>query len=418
MYHILTIVDILDFRELGSIIQAKFRGIIEMDEQELSQIFGPENQQLEYKRVLPPPKALAQVISSLANTDGGKIVVGVVARPDRTIGIEGFSEDIPVQDVIHAALASLRPYPHISYHYQYVDGKSVLVINVEKSSGPTLSQEGYYYIRKGTHNVPATADDFRKALVEVPEVRQAEAKRAEANFKTPPAEETDVNYIKVDQLLKRLKESKNHATQSMLTLADHYASLFRLVDRSSDILYQTETTAPTTVVEGKVLLRLIVASLVDTFERYLTDLMYEIFLAKPETLMSESPVTVREVLKCQDMDKFIRFTADKRVSGLSRGDIGSFIDLFKKSYHFEVFNDTERTNAEELFEIRHLYTHRNGRVDAKFLSKCPQQSLNLGEEYEMSIDELCEKANFLMDVVERLDHDAVAKYNLGTFTRE
>jgi hypothetical protein len=50
-----------------------------------------------------------------------------------------------------------------------------------------------------------------------------------------------------------------------------------------------------------------------------------------------------------------------------------------------------------------------------FASQLPVDPL--GEEYEMSIDELCEKANFLMDVVERLDHDAMAKYNLGTFTR-
>ncbi len=186
-----------------------------MDGQELSQIFGPENQQLEYKRVLPPPKALAQAISSLANTDGGKIVVGVVTRPDGTLDIEGFSEDIPIHDVIHAALAPLRSCPHISYHYQNVDGKSVLVINVEKSSVPTLSQDGYYYMRKGTQNVPATADDFRKALDKVPEVRQAEAKRAEANFKTLPVAESSASYIKVDQLLKRFNESKKRLYNSL-----------------------------------------------------------------------------------------------------------------------------------------------------------------------------------------------------------
>src|SRR5260221_11235422 len=136
-------------------------------EDELNKLFGPEGQQLEYKRILPPPKALTRDIASFANAEGGKIVIGVGVGPDGTLAVEGFSEDIPYHDVINAALFLLRPYPHISYHFQYIEGKPVLVIHIEKTSVPILSQDGYFYVRKGSQNIHGTEDDLRKAIDEV-----------------------------------------------------------------------------------------------------------------------------------------------------------------------------------------------------------------------------------------------------------
>lgn len=45
----------------------------------------------------------------------------------------------------------------------------------------------------------------------------------------------------------------------------------------------------------------------DNFEIYLSDLLYEIYLANPSTLKSHQQVTIKEVLDCADMQEFVLY---------------------------------------------------------------------------------------------------------------
>ena len=50
------------------------------------------------------------------------------------------------------------------------------------------------------------------------------------------------------------------------------------------------------------LLRILFASCADTFETFMSGL-YEIYLAKPDTLKSDAPVKVKDVLDRADMER-------------------------------------------------------------------------------------------------------------------
>lgn len=68
--------------------------------------------------------------------------------------------------------------------------------------------------------------------------------------------------------------------------------------------------------------------------------------------------------------------------------------------------------------MRHLYTHKNGVIDKQFLSKTNFRNLNLGDEYKISLKDLCETASFFIDIVSRLDSSVITKYGLETFDIE
>lgn len=361
---------------------------------ELDQVYGPEGQKLEYRGVLPPPEALARLIASFANSEGGKIVIGVAEDARKSTSIVGIP-DVPVDTVVYAALTHLHPRPLIEYRFKDIGGKRVLEIDIQKYPLPITTADNLYLVRK----------DERIELVRTPSLPGEEESWSSRNHK-------------IDQVFKRLKQKKKDATQSRLALIRQYSALLHLIDRYTDILPTTGSNPRINLIERKALLRLVEASLVDTFEIFLVDLMLEIYLAKPDTLKSEKTVSIKDVLNCQSMDEFVRYAANKRINELSRGNLDSFLELFNKSYQLVIFSDSEKPHASELFEIRHLYTHRNGRIDAKFLSKYPNQALKLGEEHQMLVSELCEAVNFLIDIVTRLDRAAVVKYNLGTFSEE
>ncbi|MFZ1007921.1 MAG: hypothetical protein WAN65_13860 [Candidatus Sulfotelmatobacter sp.] len=68
---------------------------------------------------------------------------------------------------------------------------------------------------------------------------------------------------------------------------------------------------------------------------------------------------------------------------------------------------------ERLLQIRHLYSHRNGIVDEKFLRYYPD--LRLDDEHLMSLDDFLEKFEYLAQTVDAVDRSALVKYQLASF---
>jgi hypothetical protein len=131
-------------------------------------------------------------------------------------------------------------------------------------------------------------------------------------------------------------------------------------------------------------MRILFSSCADNFETYLADLLYEIYLAKPESLKSGEQISVKEVLDCSDMQDFIDFYAKKKLAKLQRGSVKGFIAENPQIHALNVFNASRQEGVEKLLQIRHLYSHRNGIVDERFLQYFAGQ-FNLNDEYQMSL---------------------------------
>ena len=123
----------------------------------------------------------------------------------------------------------------------------------------------------------------------------------------------------------------------------------------------------TTNQEGKVLSRILFASFVDNFETYLSDLLYEIFLANPATLKSKQQVTIEEVLNCSDLQEFVKYWAKQKIGKLQKGSVKGFISDNKQISDLEVLDEPIQNEIEKILQIRHLYSPRNGLVAEKFL---------------------------------------------------
>ncbi len=72
----------------------------------------------------------------------------------------------------------------------------------------------------------------------------------------------------------------------------------------------------------------------------------------------------------------------------------------------------QQNEIERILQIRHLYSHRNGIIDEKFLKYYPGE-FELNSEHSMSIATMLEKLDYLADTVNRIDMAAIAKYSLA-----
>jgi hypothetical protein len=350
----------------------------------LEKIIGqPEGQTLEYKTVIPPPSLIARIVASFANSDGGFLVFGI--RDDSII--QGIADEVPAQSIVDSALTRLNPRPTVRHYFIEIEEKRIYIVEVEKSSLAVTTEQGVVYSRVGNHNITS---------------------RLATNDEIGARSQNQ----KISELLRNLESYKVEASESKQRFIEQYVSLAQLIERSTPILSPEKTSLVTKIAEGKVLARMLLSAFADTFEAYLADLIFEIYLAKPETLKSRSPVTVQEVLDCLDRESFIRFIATRKISSLKKGNVKGLIEENKQIQVLGVFSDTIITEIDKVFQIRHLNVHSNGRVDIKFANNVAG-NFQIGDDYQMTVDEICDAANLLSTVSDQVDRAAIAKYNLS-----
>lgn len=346
-------------------------------------ILQPESEVLEYKAVLPPSKSIAQIICSFANTNGGLLILGVSEIGG--LKVSGLSEDFRATSITHKAIDFLSPKPIIDYGYVEYHNKKLFAIKVEKSVS-LISVDGNIYVRQNVKTIQLN-----------------------------PAVNTFIagGYERISLLNGSLELLKNNPTDSKSKIIEHYQSILKMIDSLKLLLYPEGSDKYTTVKEGSVLSRILFTSLVDNFETYLSDILFEIYLAKPETLKSEQMVKVEDVLNCSDIQDFITFWARQKIGKLQKGSVKGFISDNKQIKDLNSMDKSTQDEIERILQIRHLYSHRNGIVDDKFLKYFPT-GFSYGVEHKMSIDEILDKIEYLSNIVNRIDLASIEKYSLST----
>lgn len=356
---------------------------MEIAQDTLARIGQPESQQMEYKAVLPPAATVAQLIGSFANANGGAIVLGVVEDGNGLI-FNGLSDDFRAVQITRKAVDLLSPTPTVNYDYVIHGDKRLFVIDVEKSD-EQVSLGGKSYVRTGAQTT----------------IRETGHDRAIRN-------------AGIASLSKYLTENRKACTAASAKLLDHYESVLRILDDLGKLLYPRGSSLPTDNSEGKMLMRILFSSCADTFETFMSDLLYEIYLAKPEVLKSDAQVKVKDVLDCSDMQEFISRYAREKLKKLQRGSVKGFIADNKAIKSLNVFDPTRQAEIEKILQIRHLYTHQNGVVDERFRNSFPLTKLN--DEYRMSLDEFLDRFEYLARAIEAVDDAARKDFKLASFS--
>jgi hypothetical protein len=349
----------------------------------LARIGQPESELLEYKAVLPPAATIAQLVCAFANTKGGAVVLGVV-EDGKGIVINGLSDEFRAVQITRKAIDLLSPTPSVSYDYVVHQSARLFVIDVPKSNAE-VSLGGKVYVRTGD----------RTTLKQSAPIKPL----------TEPG---------IERLSKALADDRKACTEARAKLLDHYESVLRILDDLAKLLYPKGSSVPTDNPEGKMLLRILFASCADTFETFMSDLLYQIYLAKPETLISPATVKVEDVLKRADMDEFITWYAKEKLKKLQRGSVKGFIAENQTIKSLNAFDDTRIDEIEKILQIRHVYTHQNGIVDEKFRQHFPATKVN--DEYRMTLDEFLKRFEYLAEAVEAVDDAARKVFTLALFS--
>lgn len=356
-----------------------------INSEEINDLIGQgEGPNLEFNSVFPPPSVIARTIAAFANSDGGILVIGV----DEEFHVIGLEDGVQSSAIIEAALDRIDPRPYVQHFPVELNGRLIYAIEIERSQNRHVT-ENNVFLREGA----VTRSQAPSGIIE---------------------DSKEITSEMLGQLNEAINSEAKLGTEAKMRFLRQFRSIYKIADISTKLLCPSGSDRPSNSFNGKALMRLLLASLVDTFELYFTDLLYEIHLARPETLKSNVPVKVKEVLDCQNMTEFIQLAAEKRTQDLKRGHINEFVKSFKQSTDFDLFLNDESEQVNDIIEVRHLYTHSNGIIDNRFLSRRRERKFRPGDEHTMALDAVIEAALTFLNITSRTDNKAVNKYSLKT----
>ena len=159
----------------------------------LNLIASGESEELELKTGLRDPGLLARLISSFANANGGKIIIGAKESGEIVgVAIER------IQKLFVSALSKTMPAPNSTLKFVQADNKDLAIIDVEKSNSPVIA-EGGFFIRSDTITRPISPSDISFALTKFSQKPEIE------DLYKSIAKQTEI----VESLREELKESNS-----------------------------------------------------------------------------------------------------------------------------------------------------------------------------------------------------------------
>lgn len=161
---------------------------------------------------------------------------------------------------------------------------------------------------------------------------------------------------------------------------------------------------------------------VESFDLYLTTILRDIFLARPEMLKSDSTIDVATIIEVGNYDDLMWQVVERKVHELSYkplSDLRKFIvtrtglDLFPSQEAFELTILAS--------EVRNLIAHNDCKINDLFRKRTKglQVAIDVSSTGRVKIeDEWLRKASYSLDnIVFRFDEQAVAKFGLHSLNR-
>jgi hypothetical protein len=162
------------------------------------------------------------------------------------------------------------------------------------------------------------------------------------------------------------------------------------------------------------LTELLLTAAVDNFLTYVSGLLNQIFVERPETLTSNETVRLEEVLQFASMEDLVASLAERRVERLAYQSLDALAANLEKTLGFRLFEDREeQSRATRLVATRNLLTHNRGVANSRFLQQVPDSGYTPGDAIRLVSAEVGSDLDFLTDCARRIDVRAIEKFSLS-----
>ena len=222
--------------------------------------------------------------------------------------------------------------------------------------------------------------------------------------KTPPVFESTTNNI-IRKFAKSL--NKNQAETKAPPSGEVFISL------TTDHLSALKNEVSIEKLE-RLTLEIVLCQNIQNFDAYMTQMLKKIFLKNKAILtISQSAVSMKDILKCQTIEEIIQQVAEKKIRSLGYEGLLDVMKYLNKSLGLD-FNleSSSLSTACEMFQTRNITVHNEGYINEQYLQNVPNSILTFGMLYPLNLQYVENSCFILMNLAQELDKQIVSHFKL------
>lgn len=165
-------------------------------------------------------------------------------------------------------------------------------------------------------------------------------------------------------------------------------------------------------IQRQYLMEITCVRLVEAYLNYLSSLLYEIFIQRPETMKSSEKVDIETILSQASYQDIIKKIAEKKISNLSYDSFNDICHYFYDKFKLKVCDDKKIKAIILTIEMRNISVHNRCIIDERFIKHTGRFAEKKGQSLEIGIKQVAEIAEILIASVKLLDASACKKIKL------
>jgi hypothetical protein len=154
------------------------------------------------------------------------------------------------------------------------------------------------------------------------------------------------------------------------------------------------------------LMEVILVRHVENYLNYLSSLLREVFLARPEALRSMEKIELEVVLRHQSIEDLVKTITERKVEALSYSSLADLAEYFFEKFHITLVPDAKRQLVVDAIETRNISVHNRCIVNQRFVSRTGGKLEAVGKLRGLVLPEVEETARQLAESVKAVDLDA------------
>jgi hypothetical protein len=152
---------------------------------------------------------------------------------------------------------------------------------------------------------------------------------------------------------------------------------------------------------------------VDNFLSYVSDILTQAIVTRPNLLKTKEQVTLEEVLQHVTLEDFVRWAAEKRVNELSFKGLTKIAEYIEKRLGLALHSsEADWKTLKQSVAVRNIVVHRRAIIDERFVWAMDDTSYQAGEKFSVPRELLADTMKCTMRVVRDFDKRVAEKFGL------
>ncbi|WP_218670757.1 hypothetical protein, partial [Streptomyces antibioticus] len=162
-----------------------------------------------------------------------------------------------------------------------------------------------------------------------------------------------------------------------------------------------------------------VSRAVDNFLSYISDILTQAIISRPDLLKSQEQVTMEEVLGHDSIEEFVQWAAERHINQLSFKGLDEIARYVEKRLGLSIHSSSDDWQTlKSAVAARNLIVHRRAVIDDRFLRVIKDADLSKGDRFQVPTRMLADTLDCTMRVVHDFDARIAKKFSVSRLRSE